>query len=256
MVGLISPPRDGMDGRRIGPTLSTGLGLTDFDAHPSRAESVRGRWVSDVADADVIRFAVWLVLLLAIIVSSTAVVTHEAEARAPADLSGRYLASWAIASGVSVLVLSFLGGLLVFESMAKWEVVVTWPLLGGLIVCFGSFVTLVAMGQTEPGSVSCEAGNQSCEPRARHRCDSPRGGFDRSDRRHIRRHVQLETPGSVDPVAASVAGSPRAGALDRPIRRGHRRTVRSARLGVPGAESHPITRHTTCHCCVSACANA
>jgi small-conductance mechanosensitive channel len=72
--------------------------------------------VGDVADADVIRFVIWAALLLAITVASTAVVTSEAEARAPAELSGRYLAWWAIASGVSILILSILGGLVVFQS--------------------------------------------------------------------------------------------------------------------------------------------
>jgi hypothetical protein len=120
------------------------------------------RWIGDVANAEVIRFGIWATLLLAVVVASNAVIVREAEARAPSHLSSHYVALWGVACGGSLLFLSLLGGLLVFRGETKWEVATTWPFLGGILVGMGSFVTVSAMGQTDPGSVSC-TGTQPCD---------------------------------------------------------------------------------------------
>jgi hypothetical protein len=110
-----------------------------------------------------IRFGAWLGLLLAAVIAASAVVVHQAEARAPADISGRYLAWWGVFSAASLLLLSLLGGLFVLRTRTKWEVAATWPFAGGLAIGFGCYLTLVVMGQTNPGTVSCKTGDQSCD---------------------------------------------------------------------------------------------
>ena len=132
------------------------------DSTPSSARNAQNRWISVVADSDVIRYIMWAGALVAITVASTAEVVRQAEARAPLDLSNHYLARWAIVSAGSLLLVSLLGGLLVFRRETKWEVAATWPLLGGIVVGAGSFITLSVMGQTDPGTVSC-TGPQPCD---------------------------------------------------------------------------------------------
>ena len=92
----------------------------------------------------------WAGALVAITVASTAEIVRQAEARAPLDLSNHYLARWAIVSAGSILLVSLLGGLLVFRRETKWEVAATWPLLGGIVVGAGSFITLSVMARQIP----------------------------------------------------------------------------------------------------------
>jgi hypothetical protein len=124
--------------------------------------STANRWIRDVADGDVTRFAIWVALLLAVVVASISAIVREAEAHAPARVPGHDLARWGMTRAGAVLLISFLGGLFVFGTKTKWEVALTWPLLGGGVLGIGTFVTLTAMGQTEPGSVAC-TGPQPCD---------------------------------------------------------------------------------------------
>jgi hypothetical protein len=124
--------------------------------------AAKPRWISDVPNSDVLRFATWIALVGAVSVASTVVVIREAEARAPRDLTDDYLVRWAIVSACSLLVLALFGGLAVFGRRTRFEIAGVWPLVAGIVVGCGYLFTLVAMGQTEPGSVSCD-GPQSCE---------------------------------------------------------------------------------------------
>jgi hypothetical protein len=129
---------------------------------PAEPGKVRGRWIDDVADGEVVRFASWVVVMIATAAVSTAKIVSEAEAHSPVRLSNRYVVWWGVITLGSIVLLSILGGLLVFRLDAKWDIAATWPWLGGLMVGAGAFVTLSAMGQTDPGSVSC-TGSQPCD---------------------------------------------------------------------------------------------
>ena len=125
-------------------------------------EPAKTRWISDVSNADVLRFGIWLALVAAISVASTAAIISEAEARTPRELTNHYLARWGALSGGSLVLLALLGGLLVFGRATRFEIAGTWPAVAGVVVGACYYVTLSAMGQTEAGSVGCD-GPQECD---------------------------------------------------------------------------------------------
>jgi hypothetical protein len=122
----------------------------------------RARWISDVPNLDVIRFGIWIAAVAAITVASTAALIGEAEDRLTHNVSSEYLTRWAIISGGSLFFLALVGGLVVFGRRTRLEVAVAWPPLAGIVVGATYYITLVAMGQTEPGSAGC-AGPQPCD---------------------------------------------------------------------------------------------
>jgi hypothetical protein len=122
--------------------------------------------MTDVTSYEVIRLGVWIALTAVITVISTVVVTlwGEHDQVAPSDdaTARHWLAAWAIVSGGSLLAAAVLGGLVVFTSRAPWDAVLTIPFAAGPVVGAAAFITLVAMGQTEPGSASCGIDEGDC----------------------------------------------------------------------------------------------
>lgn len=73
-----------------------------------------------------------------------------------------WLLHWVVISAVALLVVALVGGLLVFTTSTRWEIVFTWPFLAGPVVGFVALVTFGVMGQFTPGSASCKAGDENC----------------------------------------------------------------------------------------------
>jgi hypothetical protein len=120
------------------------------------------RWVPNVSNGEIVRFAIWCGAVLAGGVAATATLVHAAKAQPPGSESAGWLVHWAAYSGPLVVLVSTLGGFLVFRRATTWQVTATWPWLSGPIFASGYFLALSATGQTDAHSVLCDS-TQPCD---------------------------------------------------------------------------------------------
>ena len=73
-----------------------------------------------------------------------------------------WLLHWVIITAAALVVVALIGGLLVFTASTRWEIVLTWPFVAGPVVGVVAYLTFAVMGQFNPGSASCEVGDESC----------------------------------------------------------------------------------------------
>jgi hypothetical protein len=133
---------------------------------PSFAESDAPndrRWVRDVSNGEVVRFAIWCGGVLSAGAAATATFVDGAKAQPPGSHSADWLLHWAYYSGPLIFALSIFGGLIVFRRATAWEITGTWPLfLSGPVFALGYFAALSATGQTDAHSVLCDSA-QPCD---------------------------------------------------------------------------------------------
>jgi hypothetical protein len=109
-----------------------------------------------------ILFVCWCAAAFVLSLVLTLAVVHRAVSRAPHPLPGHYIELWAAIVGLSLMLLAFLGGVIVFGRETPWTVVALWPLLGGPLVAVGYL--LGVSGQMQAGSALCDApANGSCD---------------------------------------------------------------------------------------------
>jgi hypothetical protein len=101
--------------------------------------------------------------VFALTLTATLIIVHRALALPRSGrLSDHFLATWAATWGGSLLLLSIVAGLVVFQRSTPWEVVLTWPWLVGIAVGAGWMGGLT--GQVDAGSRLCDApANGSCD---------------------------------------------------------------------------------------------
>ena len=116
-----------------------------------------------LARSEFLAFGFWVATVFALSLASTLVIVHKAIALPrSAQLDDHFLLVWAAASGGSLLIVSFLAGIVVFRRATPWRTVLTWPWLAGGAV--GAAWWLGLSGQMDAGSRLCDApANSSCD---------------------------------------------------------------------------------------------
>jgi hypothetical protein len=101
-------------------------------------------------------FGIWIAVTFALAVGATLTIVHHAIALpAGAQFSERFLITWTLEWGGSMVVTAFVGGVVVFRRSTAWQPVLTWPWLVGVAVGLGYMIGL--SGQMDSGSKLCDA---------------------------------------------------------------------------------------------------
>jgi hypothetical protein len=113
------------------------------------------RLVADASNVDVVGCLVWFVASFVVTVVAMRTIEHDALALPRSrDLSSDYVVSWLTTYGGALLALSAIAGLLLFGH-AKWEIVLTWPWIAGLVVALAAFLSWTPY--SDGGSRFCDA---------------------------------------------------------------------------------------------------
>src|SRR5689334_4666996 len=101
----------------------------------SRPTEASRSWLSDVSNAELIGFVLWIFAEFALALAATLAIVHHAVALPRGGhLPTHFVIGWAVTWGGSMLGLSVLAGALVLRRTAPWDVVLTWPWLSGVPV--------------------------------------------------------------------------------------------------------------------------
>ena len=160
--------RDGWRVTNVEPTMRVvPRDLTPFPEPGNRLTGVERagdapRRRHTVPQREHILFVCWCAAAFVLSLVLTLAVVHRAVSRAPHLLPGHYVELWAAIAGLSLVLLAFLGGVIVFGRETPWSVVALWPLLGGALVAVGYLFGV--SGQMDAGSALCTApANGSCD---------------------------------------------------------------------------------------------